>query len=190
MSSPKPFASASPRTTPNENNARVAQMKDAGRTREMNDAVQTAFFAHNELVDNAVSMLHRLLVPRHVIIHPPPLAPLGLTNDIENDNGGIYCTCRLLAPPLCPRTTPKMTRRQRIPHMLPLSPLFAHDQARRADWLCSASPTSSTMTTTATSSTSSKLMLTSHIPHVDNNDDSHTTYIVNNAGPRHPPLGI
>jgi len=66
----------------NENDAGVALMKDAGRAGRTcgneqggGDPLVHSFFAHNELIEDAVSMPYRLLVPRHVITHPPPLAP-------------------------------------------------------------------------------------------------------------------
>jgi len=129
---PKPSASASSRMSPNEKNTGLHERgmwEDAGKRTRRSPPPRLFFFAHEERVDVAVSMYHHLLVPRHVTTHPPPLAPLCLVNDIENDSDGVHFTCRLLAPPLCPRTTPKTMRRRRIPHTPPLSPLFTHDRA-------------------------------------------------------------
>jgi len=71
MSSPKLSASVSPWMAPNENDAGVSQTKDVERTlgkrTRRSPPPRSSFFAHNELVNNEVSIPHCLLVPRH---HP------------------------------------------------------------------------------------------------------------------------
>src|SRR6266700_595012 len=85
-------------------------MKDAGRmwvSFVLFRPPRSFFFAHNKLVDNAVSMPHRLLVPHHVTTHPPPLAPA------------------------VSRTTSKSTEAAYTPHAASSHPLSAHEQPRK-----------------------------------------------------------
>ena len=49
-------------------------MQGVAATDEVVEITSFVFFARNELVDDAVSTSHCLLVPRHVATHPLPLA--------------------------------------------------------------------------------------------------------------------
>ncbi len=107
---PKPSASASSRMSPNEKNTGLHERgmwEDAGKRTRRSPPPRLFFFAHEERVDDAVSMFHHLLVPRHVTTHPPPLAP-ALSRE-RHRNRQRRCTPHMLPPrtPSLPTNDPE-----------------------------------------------------------------------------------